>query len=134
MERPLIGVAVITQKNNMILLGKRKNIHGDGTWAFPGGHLEFNETIEACALREVYEETGLRIRNIRYMTFTNDIFKDEQKHYVTLYVTADFDHGDLELREPQKCEKWDWFRWDALPEPRFLPLENLLQQKKSVPE
>jgi 8-oxo-dGTP diphosphatase len=42
-KRPLIGVAVIVMKDDRVLLGKRKNSHGADTWAFPGGHLEFNE-------------------------------------------------------------------------------------------
>jgi ADP-ribose pyrophosphatase YjhB (NUDIX family) len=74
------------------------------------------------------EETGLHIQNIRNAAFTNDVFIEEQKHYVTLFVTAEYHHGDLDLREPQKCERWEWFRWDELPKPRFLPLENLLHQ------
>jgi len=127
-NRPLIGVAIIIINNNQVLLGKRKNAHGEGTWAFPGGHLEWNETIEGCAKRETMEETGLHIQNIRYGTFTNDIFEQEGKHYITLYVTAEYDHGDLELREPHKCEQWDWFGWDNLPDPKFLPLKNLLKQ------
>jgi len=126
--RPLIGVAAIVIKDNMVLLGKRKNAHGAGTWAFPGGHLEFNESIEDCAKREVFEETGIHIKNIRYGTFTNDIFRKDQKHYVTLFVISEYDDGQLELKEPEKCEKWDWFFWNELPEPRFLPLKNLLEQ------
>lgn len=106
-NRPLIGVGVIVKKDGKVLLGKRKNAHGDGTWALPGGHLEFNKTIEACAEREVFEETGLYIKNVRYGAYTNDIFTNEQKHYVTLFVTADFSHGKLELKEPHKCEQWD---------------------------
>ena len=104
-RRPLIGVAVIVMKENQVLLGKRKNAHGAGTWAFPGGHLEFNESIEACAKRELFEETGIHIKNIRYGTFTNDIFREDQKHYVTLFVISEYDEGDLELKEPEKCEK-----------------------------
>ena len=65
-NRPLIGIAVIVVKDNRVLLGKRKNAHGAGSWAFPGGHLEFNEFIEACAVREVFEETGLKIKNLRF--------------------------------------------------------------------
>lgn len=128
MNRPLIGVAVILIKDGLVLLGKRKNAHGKGTWALPGGHLELNETIEACAKREVFEETGLSIKHIHQLTYTNDIFIEEQKHYVTLFVTADYDHVRLELKEPHKCEQWAWFPWDDLPKPRFLPLENLLKQ------
>jgi 8-oxo-dGTP diphosphatase len=126
--RPLIGVAAIVLKDNKVLLGKRKNAHGAGTWAFPGGHLEYKESIEACAKREVFEETGIHIKNIRYGTFTNDIFREDQKHYVTLFVISEYDAGDLELKEPEKCEKWDWFLWNELPEPKFLPLKNLLKQ------
>ncbi len=126
--RPLVGVAVIILKDHKVLLGKRKTSHGDGTWALPGGHLEFNETIEDCAIREVFEETGLFIKNIRYGTFTNDIFSKDQKHYVTLFVISEYDHGIPKLKEPDKCHEWGWFSWNSLPEPRFLPLENLLDQ------
>ncbi len=132
-KRPAIGVAVIVLKNGKCLLGKRINAHGSGTWAFPGGHLEFNESIQGCAEREVLEETGLSIKKTRFATCTNDIFRDEEKHYVTLFVVAEYASGDLELKEPDKCEKWDWFNWNEFPEPRFLPLENLLEQGFSAP-
>ena len=55
-NRPSVGVAVIVVNNGKVLLGKRKGSHGSGSWAFPGGHLEMNESIEACARREVFEE------------------------------------------------------------------------------
>jgi len=130
---PKIGVAVIIIKDKKVLLGKRKNTHGEGTWAFPGGHLEWNESIEECAKREALEETGIQIKNIRYKTFTNDIFHGEQKHYVTLFVTAEYYAGEVELKEPDKCDQWSWFSWDDLPEPRFLPLEHLLHQTSLIP-
>lgn len=126
LARPAVGVAVILVKDRKVLLGKRKNAHGDGTWAFPGGHLEGGETIEGCARREVAEETGLTVSRVRHLAFTNDIFDKEGKHYITLFVSAQVDAGRLEVREPHKCETWDWFDWDRLPEPRFLSLENFL--------
>ena len=126
-KRPLVGVAVAVIRDNRVLLGKRKNAHGAGTWAFPGGHLEFNESIEACARREVLEETGIRIKNLRYGPYTNDIFADENKHYVTLFVTADYDSGTPMVKEPHKCEKWGWFQWPPNVQPCFLPIKNLLK-------
>lgn len=126
--KPQVGVAVIVVKNSKILLGKRRNSHGSGTWQFPGGHLEFGETIEDCAKRELFEETGLTIRNIRSGPYTNDIFKTERKHYITLFVIAEYDSGVLTLKEPHKCEKWEWFSWSHLPEPKFLPIRNLIKQ------
>jgi len=125
----MIGLGVIIRKNKKVLLGKRKNTHGEGSWCFPGGHLEFNEQIEECGKREVLEETGIKIKNIKLGPFTNDIFKKEGKHYVTLFLIADYDSGKVRVMEPDKCEKWRWFGWNKLPKPLFLPIQNLLKQK-----
>ena len=126
-KRPKVGVGVVVVKENKILLGKRKNAHGEGTWSFPGGHLEFNESWEDCASRETLEETGLSIKNVRFGTVTNDIFKLEEKHYITIFMLSDYESGELRLMEPDKCEKWDWFTWDNLPEALFVPIQNLLK-------
>ena len=127
MDRPKVGVGVIVIKDGMVLLGKRKNAHGAGCWHFPGGHLEFNEELEDCAKRETLEETSINIKNIKMGTFTNDLFKKEEKHYITLFMTADFDSGEVKAMEPHKCEKWEWFEWSKLPEPLFMPLQSLIK-------
>ena len=130
-KRPNVGVGAIILKGNKVLLYKRKNAHGDGTWSFPGGHLEFNESIEDCAKREVMEESGIKIKNVKLGPYTNDVFKKEDKHYVTIYAIAEYQSGDAEIKEPEKCERWDWFIWKNLPSPLFLPLKNLLKQNFS---
>jgi 8-oxo-dGTP diphosphatase len=68
---------------------KRQGSHGEGTWSIPGGHLEFGESFEAAATREVSEETGMEIENIQYFATTNDVFS-EGKHYVTVWLRADW--------------------------------------------
>jgi len=58
----LVGTnIVVINKHHQILLQKRKDI---GTWWVPGGYLELGETIEDCAKRELFEETGLIARNM----------------------------------------------------------------------
>lgn len=131
-KRPYIGVAVIVVRQGRVLLGKRINAHGAGTWQFPGGHLEYGESIEACARRELMEETGLSIETLHLGPFTNDFFETEKEHYVTLFVIADRTTGDPVVREPEKCERWDWFPWAQLPRPRFLPIVNLLKQNFTI--
>jgi 8-oxo-dGTP diphosphatase len=126
-KRPKVGVGVVVIKEGEMLLGKRKNAHGEGTWSFPGGHLEYKESWEDCAIRETLEETGLSINNVRFGTVTNDIFHEEQKHYVTIIMLSDYESGDLCLMEPDKCEKWEWFTWDKLPDALFVSIENLLK-------
>lgn len=132
-QRPAVGVAVIVIKNGKVLLGKRKGAHGSGSWAFPGGHLEFNESIEDCAEREVFEETGLSVKNPRFETITNDLFLQSNKHYVTLFVVCDHKKGSPRIKEPDKCEKWDWFYWNEFPTPLFLSLKNLLDKGFTPP-
>ncbi len=126
---PKVGVGAIIKKGNKILLGKRMGSHGAGTWALPGGHLEFGETSFTCAKREIAEEIGIKIKNLKIGTFTEDYFKKEDKHYVTIYVIADYASGVVKVLEPEKCERFDWFSWDKLPSPLFIPLKNLKQTK-----
>lgn len=130
MERPGAGLAIIVMKSNKVLMGKRKGSHGAGLWGFPGGHIEFYESFEDCALREVREETGLNVNLIDYnpVAVTNDFFREEGKHYVTLYLRAEFQQGIPNVMEEDKCEKWDWFYWNDLPENSIICVENLLKQ------
>lgn len=124
-RNPRVGVGVIVLRDGRVLLGLRRGSHGAGTWALPGGHLEFGESVEACAAREALEETGLAIEQLRPGPFTNDVMQAEDRHYVTLFVVAGAATGEVELREPQKCERWAWFDWSDLPEPLFQPLQTL---------
>jgi 8-oxo-dGTP diphosphatase len=130
-KRPMVGVGVIIRKKGAVLLGKRKNSHGEGAWQFPGGHLEHFEPIFQCARREVLEETGLIIRNLKTGPYTNDFFEKEDKHYVTLFVVADWSSGIPKVLEPEKCEAWEWFTWPELTRPLFLPIINLIRQNFS---
>ena len=125
---PRIGVGVAVRKDGKVLLGERKNAHGEGTWCFPGGHLEFNETIFDCAIRETDEESGLAVTNLAHGCITEDFFTAEDKHYITHIVVCDWKAGEPELREPHKCIGWQWFAWDELPSNLFIPMQNLLRQ------
>ncbi len=126
-KKPKVGIGVIIIKDNKVLLGKRKNAHGEGSWSFTGGHLNFNESWEDCAVRETMEETGLVVKNIHFGAVTNDIFQIEDKHYVTIFMLADYDRGEIKVMEPAKCEKWQWFSWSKLPRPLFIPVQNLVR-------
>jgi 8-oxo-dGTP diphosphatase len=121
---PRVGVAVILIQNKKVLLGKRKGSHGAGTWAFPGGHLEFGEEVEDCAARELKEETGLLARSCRRGPWTND--RIDGKHYVTLFIIVDRFSGSLQRLEPEKCEAWEWFDIEQLPSPLFQTVRSLL--------
>jgi 8-oxo-dGTP diphosphatase len=128
-QRPKVGVGVLIMDGSFVLLGKRKNAHGHDMWAPPGGHLEYGESWHECAHREVLEETGLQLSNSEFFAVTNDVF-DEQKHYVTIFMKADYPGGPVQNLEPDKCYEWRWFEIDQLPDNLFLPLRNLLNERE----
>jgi len=74
------------------------------------------------------EEVSIKIKNLKRGHFTNDIHKEEGKHYITIFIIAEYDTGEIKTLEPEKCEGWQWFSWDNLPKPLFLPIQNLLKQ------
>jgi 8-oxo-dGTP diphosphatase len=125
---PRVGVGVIIVRNGFVLLGERLGSHGAGTWALPGGHLEFGESVEDCVRRETQEETGLLLQTIRPAPYTNDIMPAEGKHYVTVFVQATANSAEPQIMEPTKCRGWRWFRWSDMPETLFQPLKTLLLQ------
>lgn len=126
---PRVGVGIFIFRNGKFLMGKRMGSHGEGTWSVPGGHLEWGESFADTAKREVLEETGLLIKNIRFGAVTNDIFGAEAKHYVTIWMLSDWDGGRERIMEPDKYVEQSWFTFDTLPSPLFLPWEQLLKSE-----
>lgn len=117
-ERPKIGVGVIVQRGDKILLGERLHGHGANTFMIPGGHLEFGESFEETARREVEEETGLKNIIIKdVVSVGNDI--QYEKHYVSIGVLAESTEGEPYNAEPDKAKNWYWGDPHELPEPFF---------------
>lgn len=124
--KPKVGIGVMILKEGRVLLGRRKNAHGAGEYAFPGGHLEHGESFAACARREVAEECGIEIDAIRFL-FVANILDFAPKHYVHLTLRADWKSGDPVVKEPDKAEDWAWYALDALPSPLFKMCQMSLQ-------
>ncbi len=129
-----VGVAVFVLKNGEFLMMQRKGSHGTGTWSVPGGHLEFGESFEDTALREVMEETGLEITNVRFGGITNDIFENDNKHYVTIWLLSDWKSGEEYIAEPDKCVAQEWSTFEKLPTPLFQPCWDQLRASDFIDE
>ncbi|GFQ01743.1 nudix hydrolase 1 [Phtheirospermum japonicum] len=128
-SRPKVAVVVFLLKGKKVLLGRRRSSVGRDTFALPGGHLEFGESFEECAAREVKEETGLDIDRIEFLTVTNNVVSkvDKPLHIVAIFMRAFLANPDQmpQNPEPDKCEGWDWYDWNDLPRPLFGPLETM---------
>lgn len=125
---PRVGVGVwITRADGRVLLVRRKNAHGEGTWSTPGGHLDFGEAPDVCAAREAEEETGVRIVGVTLRGLTNDLFPEHGLHYVTLWFDAQWDEASAAfVAAPDELDQVGWFDPAHLPEPLFTPLAQRL--------
>ena len=133
-ERPSVGVAVILTRENRVLLMKRKGPHGPGTWTVPGGHMEFGETPQQCAVRETKEEIGVEITDIRFRAITNDVFESEERHSVSIWMEGKIVSGEPRIVSEKEAAELGWFVWDSLPLPLYLPLENFVKQNSYPPK
>src|SRR5271154_2282050 len=129
-NRPKVGIGVMVIKGGKVLLGKRKGSHGEGEYAWLGGHMEHMESFEECAQREVFEETGMKIGNIKFLRLFN-LKSYPPKHYVDLAFVAQWISGEAKVMEPEKCEEWDWYDMDNLPGPRFATVDSFIESYKT---
>jgi 8-oxo-dGTP diphosphatase len=84
MKRPLVSVVAIIPINGKIVMIRRATTPFVGKWSLPGGHLELGEKLKDAIIREVKEETNLKIRVKRLVGFRNFIGRDKGKlfHYI----------------------------------------------------
>lgn len=125
-----VGIGVMLIKDGKVLLGKRKGKHGNGEYAWPGGHFEYMESFEECARREVMEETGMQITNVRFLRLYN-LKEYAPKHYVDIGLIADWQSGEPQVLEPEKCESWDWYDLANLPSPLFAAIPSYIEAYKT---
>lgn len=131
-----VGFGVLMLKDSKVLLGKRhvdpdkasSLLDGAGTWTMPGGKLEFGETFEEGAAREVLEETGVKLHKVDVVGINNDLI--ETAHFVTIGLFSDDFTGEPKVMEPDEITEWQWFDLDNLPAPLYFPSERVLENYK----
>lgn len=116
----MFGILILNDRQE-VLLGLRTASHGTGERSFPGGHLEFGETVFETAKREVKEETDLDIEEFELVSVCDEMWyiKTDNKHYLNLGVVGKYQGGELKVMELEKCKEWKRFSFDALPDNLF---------------
>lgn len=114
------GVLIFNKKGDVLLCKKQEGIGPyPGCWLTPGGGIDDNETLDNCATREVYEETGVTISNLQRRYFSDFItnnWKGNRVQFVAVLYTADYVSGDLEATEndDDHMEHIAWFAQSQL--------------------
>lgn len=130
-KKPLLmcGASVIIVRDNEILLQKRKD---NGCWSYHGGCLELGESLEEAAMRELFEETGLRAKSMELY----NVFSGPELHYTYphgdevyvvdhVYLCSDFE-GKL-VAEASEVLELKWFKFTDIPEKLSKPTEKIIR-------
>jgi 8-oxo-dGTP diphosphatase len=89
-DRPYVGVGAVIVQDGTVLLVKRKYEPLAGQWSLPGGAVEVGETLEACLIREMREETGLEVRVGPVIEVLDRITHDETGRVLYHFVLVDY--------------------------------------------
>lgn len=117
-SRPFVGVGVVVLKGDTVLLIRRGKPPKAGEWSLPGGSQNVGETVRETAAREVREETGVEIRDLKFLEVLDAIIPDGlgrvQFHYTLIDFLAEWASGDPAADDD--AEHAEWIPLSKLPE------------------
>ena len=124
------AVAALIVHNNQLLLGRRESDKGFEGWQCPGGFIDKGETIEQAVQRICLKKAGLKVGQLETGPYTNNRFPPSSSisHSITLYTIARQHKVLNKLQFENPDDDWQWFKLDALPDNKFLPLNILCSE------
>ena len=107
---PIPAVVAVVTRGEEVLLVRRGKSPTKGRWGFPGGKIEFGESIKVAAIRELKEETGIDGRADKILS-TFDVFNynsnDEiQQHFILIAVLCQWLGGDVKASSDAADARW----------------------------
>ena len=111
-------VVITKEAEPKVLLIQRGADPYKGCWAFPGGFMNMDETTEQCAIRELEEETGLKVSTVRQIGAYSKVDRDPRGRTITVVYLAIIDKP-AQVTGQDDAAKAEWFPQSALPELAF---------------
>lgn len=120
-EAPLVGVGAVVVDRGRVLLVRRGREPLKGQWSLPGGMLELGEALTAGVVREIHEETGLRVEPVELIELLDRIHRDGDRiryHYVIADYLCRVAGGELKAASDADAVRWvvraEWNSHSAL--------------------
>ena len=134
-DRPKVGLCifVLNHEGDKVLIGKRIK---EQLYGLPGGRLEYGETFEKCAVRELSEETNLKLSEERlsFLCSFNALDKAINFHWVQINYFVQINENEENIiinTEPDKCENWIWMTYEEFSFNKsdlFIPTRQFLEK------
>lgn len=111
-----VGALVVDGQGRLFLARRGPQAKNErGLWEFPGGSVEFGETLAGALQREMMEEYGIRIDVGELLDVFDHILPDEGQHWVSPTYLCRIVSGEARILEPGKCSQIGWFGLDDIP-------------------
>jgi mutator protein MutT len=113
-----VGVgAILVDTEGRLFLARRgpKAKNERGLWEFPGGSVEFGETLAQALQREMDEEYGIQIEVGALLDVVDHLLPEEGQHWVSPSFVCKICQGEPVIREPEKCSEIGWFEPSRMP-------------------
>ena len=111
-------IVITKEAEPKVLLIERGEEPFKGCWAFPGGFMNMDETTEQCAIRELEEETNLKVSEVHQISAYSKVDRDPRGRTVTVAYLAIID-TPMTIKGQDDAAKAQWFPLTALPKLAF---------------
>ena len=115
-------IVITREAEPKVLLIQRGDQPFKGGWAFPGGFMNMDETTEQCAIRELEEETGLRLSNVHQIGAYSKVDRDPRGRTITVAYLAIIDEP-IAVTGQDDAAKAEWW-----------PLSDFLDKPSGIAE
>jgi 8-oxo-dGTP diphosphatase len=112
-----VGAVIVNDQGQLFLARRGPQAKNErGLWEFPGGSVEFGETLADALRREIREEYGVEIEVGELLDVADHILPDEGQHWVSPSFICTITSGEPTIRETAKCTEIGWFALDEMPD------------------
>ncbi len=113
-----VGALIVDEQGRLFLTQRGPQAQNErGLWEFPGGSVEFGETLAEALRREIHEEFGIWIVVGELLDVVDHLLPEEGQHWVSPTFLCTLLAGEPMIQEPAKCSAIGWFHPHALPTP-----------------
>ena len=112
---PVVVHTMVMRGDTLLLLRRARTGYLDGWYALPGGHLQRGEGIVECAIRELHEESGIRIESAQLQPVAALPYRSDDQQGIDFIMKCTAFDGEPHLAEPDRFDDIGWWDVDSLP-------------------
>lgn len=103
---PVVRLIVTNSTGRILILRRDNTNHSKGEWCLPGGKIDYGQTVEQAAMKELFEETSLEVDAIHFLFYQDSLpLGPGEMHCINLYFKCEV-HGDLSLNAESSEHAW----------------------------